>query len=105
VTPASVRITTDHEDSLVTCLVAIISVSRNVRKFSSSRARAETQLHIDASETAAALERTELGGADLRETPDRARVLARARAQKPSRLRNRVEQGRRSAGCGSRLDA
>jgi len=46
-----------------------------------SRARAATLLHIDSSDTAAVLERTELGGADLRETPDRAQILARARAQ------------------------
>jgi hypothetical protein len=46
-----------------------------------SRARAQTQLHIDASDTAAALERAELGGADRPDAPDRAQVLARARAQ------------------------
>jgi len=46
-----------------------------------SRARGETRLHIDASDTQATLERAELGGADHAEPLDRAQILARARAQ------------------------
>jgi len=64
-----------------TVLASVRDLTKGWSYTALSRARAATLLHIDASDTAAALERSELGGADVRETPDRVQVLARARAQ------------------------
>jgi hypothetical protein len=64
-----------------TVLASVRDLTKGWSYTALSRARGKTRLHIDASETTRALERDELGGADRPDRPDRAQVLARARAQ------------------------
>lgn len=64
-----------------TVLASVRDLTKGWSYTALSRARGQTQLHIDASDTKAAIERSELGGADHHQPPDRAQVLARTRAQ------------------------
>ncbi len=65
-----------------TVLASIRDLTKGWSYTALSRTRGATRLHIDASETAAALERADVGGADVVvEPPDRAQILARAQAQ------------------------
>ncbi|MGI8622654.1 MAG: AAA family ATPase, partial [Solirubrobacteraceae bacterium] len=64
-----------------TVLASVRDLTKGWAYTALSRAREQTRLHIDASDTAGALERAELGGADRPQAPDRAQILARAQAQ------------------------
>ena len=64
-----------------TVLASVRDLTKGWSYTALSRARNETRLHIDASDTTAVLERDELGGADIREPQDRAQILARATTQ------------------------
>ena len=64
-----------------TVLASVRDLTKGWTYTALSRARNETRLHIDAGDTAAALERDELGGGERREHPDRAQIVARAKTQ------------------------
>jgi conjugative relaxase-like TrwC/TraI family protein len=64
-----------------TVLATISDLTKGWSYTALSRARDTTRLHIDASDTARALERDEIGGADRPERPSREQALARVRAR------------------------
>ena len=64
-----------------TVLASVRDLTKGWSYTALSRARGETRLHIDASDSTIVLQRSELGGADRQEPADRPQILARARAQ------------------------
>ena len=64
-----------------TVLASVRDLTKGWSYTALSRARDTTKLHIDASDSAAMLERDELGAGEQRERPERRQVLTRAKAQ------------------------